>query len=167
MNRGEFAVLLKRFADRPLPATMGRHVYIWQGSFDELASMVASRLIACLNLHDLCRALERTPYTTDAARKVLVDAIGAWLAREFPRDERQRLLAVSGCDLLARYKVPLSHFVRLASENRMIAFVVPAGDSRYKPSKPLPPYVHLQPDATLAYLRPQFADEAVIGERPQ
>jgi len=55
--------------------------------------------------------------------------------------------------------------MRLSSESRMIVFLIPGGDSRYKPSKPLPPYVYVQPEATLAYFKPQLAEEAVIGER--
>jgi hypothetical protein len=165
VNRDEFADLLKRFAGRPVPATAGRHVYIWQASFEELASLVPAKLISSLDLHELCRTLERTPNTTDAARQVIVEALDAWLTREFPRDDRQRLLTVSGCDLLARYRVPLSHFMRLSSESRMVVFLVPGEDSRYKSLKPLPAYIRVQPETTLAYFKPQLAEDAVIGER--
>ncbi len=127
--------------------------------------MVPAKLISSLNLHDLCRTLDRTPNTTDAARQVIVDVLDAWLNREFPRDDRQRLLVVSGCNLLARYRVPLSHFMRLSSESRMVVFLIHGEHSRYKPSKPLPSYVYIQPEATLAYFKPQLAEEAVIGER--
>jgi len=167
VTRAEFADLLTRFNERPLPATAARHVYIWQTSIEDLSSMVPAQLISTLNLHDLCRKLVNTPNTADAARQVILDALDAWLSHEFPHDDRQRLLVVLGCDLMARYRVPIGHFMRLSNESRMVVFLIPGGDSRFKPSKPLPSYIYVQPEATLAYFKPQLAEDAVIGERSQ
>jgi hypothetical protein len=164
MTRDEFLQLIARFAKRPIPSTEGRHVYVWQSTAEELDAKTLRGLVATLDLHKLCHALERTPSTTEAARRVLTDAIGKWLSQELVRDDRQRVLAVTGCDLLMRYRVSLSPFVQLASENRLVAFVVPADESRYKPNQSLPPYVRLQPNATLSYLKSHLGESAVIGE---
>lgn len=164
MTRDGFVQLLARFAKRPIPSTEGRHVYVWLGSLDDLTASAPRGLVQVLDLHDLCRTLERTPNTTEAARTVLKNAISGWLEREFPKDERQRVLAVTGCDLLMRYQVPLSQFVQLASESKLIALIVSPDDRAYKPLKPLPAYVHLQTDATLSYLKSHLAENAVIGE---
>jgi hypothetical protein len=163
MTRDEFILLLKQFAERPMPSTAGRHIYVWQGALNALTSKAPRGLMTVLDLHELCRTLERTPSTLEAGRKVLAEAISKWLGREFPRDDQQRALAVTGCDLLMRYSVPLSQFVQLASESRLIALVAPADES-HKRAKPLPAYVRLQADAILSYCKSHLTDEAIIGE---
>lgn len=165
MNVDEFASLLKQFAERPIPSVIGRHVYVWRRTADALSTLAPCRVLATLDLNELCRTLERTPSTDDAARTVLTEAMSAWLQHEFPRDERQRVLIVSGCGLLMRYRVSLGPFIQLASENRLIVFVAPADDSNYQPGQPLPGYVHLRPDATLSFFKNSLpSEEAFIGD---
>ncbi|CAG0960658.1 hypothetical protein ANRL3_00855 [Anaerolineae bacterium] len=165
MNVDEFANLLKQFAERPIPSVIGRHVYVWRKTADALSTRVPRKVLATLDLNDLCRTLERTPSTDDAARAMLTEAITARLQQEFPRDERQRVLIVSGCGLLMRYRVSLGPFMQLASENRLIVFVAPVDDSSYQPGQPLPGYIYLRPDATLSFFKNSLpGEEAFIGD---
>jgi hypothetical protein len=164
MNSDEFSKLLQRFARKPTPSTEGRHVYLWQNTLEVLLAKMPRDFAVVLNLHELCRTLDRTPSTTQAARQVLNDAIAAWVNKEFPRDDRQRALAVVGCDLLARYQIPLGQFMSIASESRLVVFVVPKADSAYRPNKPLPAFVYLRAEATLAYLKPPISDNLIVGE---
>lgn len=165
MKVDEFASLLKQFAERPIPSMLGRHVYVWCRAVDALNPLVPRKILTVLDLNKLCCTLQRTPSTDDAARAVLTGAINARLQQEFPRDERQRVLVVSSCGLLMRYRVSLGLFMQLASENRLIVFVVPADESNYKPGQPLADYVRLRPDATLSFFKNALpAEEAFIGD---
>jgi hypothetical protein len=164
MTVDEFTSLLTQFAERPIPSVLGRHVYVWRRAVDALNPLVPRRVLTVLDLNDLCRTLARTPSTDDAARAVLTEAIDARLQQEFPRDNRQRVLIVSGCGLLMRYRVSLGLFVQLASENRLIVFVAPTDDSNYQPGQPLPDYVRLRPDATLSFFKNALTEEAFIGD---
>ncbi len=164
MTSTEFFEFLSRFAKRPIPSTEGRHVYIWQGAQQDLMSKAPQGLVTLLDLHALGHALDRTPSTVEAARRLLAETLDAWLARQFPQDDQQRVLIVTGCDLLMRYQVPSGLFVRLASESKAVVLAIPANDSRFKPSKPLPAYVLLRPDATLSYFKTQIGENAIIGE---
>ena len=165
MSRDDFLALLQSIARRPVPATAGRHVYVWQGTLEEITASAPHGLLKILDLHELCRALDGTPETDSAARRILEAAIGKWLEKEFPRDDRQRALAIMGCDLLMRYALPLSQFVQIASENRLVVMVVsePVGGPPLR--KALPPYVHFQPGATLDYFKTRISEQAFVGER--
>lgn len=165
MNVNDLASLLNQFAERPMPSVIGRHVYVWRRPVDELITLARRSVLATLDLNELCRTLERTPSTDNAARTVLTEAMRVWLQHEFLRDDRQRVLIVSGCGLLMRYQVSLGLFIQLASENRLIVFVALADDSNYQPGPSLPGYVHLRPDATLSFFRNSLpSEDAFIGD---
>jgi hypothetical protein len=165
VNQDEFGRLLQQFAERPVPAMgrLARHVYIWQQTVDSLIRAAPRGFIHVVDLHRLCQELDRTPNTADAARKLLSTAIDRWLSGKFSLGRQQRGLAVTGCDLLARYAIPLSPMAQLASENCLVCFVAPVEDSAFVPAAPLPSMVRLQPDATVSYLKAQLPDEAIVG----
>lgn len=164
MTATEFFELLSRFVQRPTPSVEGRHVYLWAGSSSIQSAKIPQSRITDLNLHVLCKTLERTPNTEAAARQVFTDAIRIWLEKELPQDDKQRVLVITGCDLLCRYKISLSQFAQIASEKWLVAFAVPPEERQFKPTRPLPNYIHLEPNATFSYLKSHLAENSVIGE---
>jgi hypothetical protein len=48
----------------------------------------------------------------------------------------------------------------------MIVFVVTPAETTFSPRRPLPPYVVVQPAATLDYLRATVGEPAVVGGTP-
>jgi hypothetical protein len=164
MTSDEFFQLLTRFARRPTPSLEGRHVYVWAGQTSILSAKIPRGQITVLDLHALCKTLERTPNTTEAARTVFAEAISKWLEKEMPEDDKQRVLVITGCDVLLRYQIPPSPFVQIASEKRLIVFTVPPEERQYKPTRPLPNYVHLEPSATFTYLKLHTTENGIIGE---
>jgi len=164
MRRSEFFEFLNRFAEQPIPATLNRHMYLWVGEIDDLLSQSPTGFIKRLDLHMLCGSLTKTPLGDKAAGRVMSDAISEWILREFSASQRQRALLITGLDLLYRYHLPLSTFIRLANENCMIILSLSALDANFHPAKPLPSYVQLSPSAILKYAATEISEEAIVKE---
>jgi hypothetical protein len=162
MNQDEYLDLLSRFSGRALPAQVGRHVYLWQGSTSSLLARVPGSVSRVLDLHQLAAGLARAPRSIDAARPLLNRAIRSQLD-DLISPRGQQVIAVTGCDLLSRYRVRLALFFEKATEQVMIVFVVPANESHFQPSVPLPGYVALNPQAPLEYLSSVLDKRAVIA----
>ena len=73
--------------------------------------------------------------------RVLSDAIDEWVLSNFRMGRQQQALLVTGLDLLYRYRLPLSAFIRLANEKNMIILSLSALDANFRPTKPLPTYI--------------------------
>ena len=164
MKRSEFQKFLYRFSQNPQPAVIQRHVYLWQSSLNELLGASPKNLYTVLDLHDLCRSIEKTPTSIPAARRLLQDEISAWIDRHYRNRGYQKALAVVGADLLFRYQVPLGIFFQQASDTSLVTFVVPASVTTFKPAKPLPAYISFEPEQLFAYVKSQLSDTAIIGE---
>ncbi|TEU16811.1 MAG: hypothetical protein E3J21_09745 [Anaerolineales bacterium] len=162
MTHDEFLDLLSRFAERPLPALMGRHLYLWHGSAEHLAAVVPGNVARALDLHALVATLPHAPRSTDAARRLLRDTLRSQLA-DLPTLDCQQVLVVTGNDLLSRYRVPLGSFFEIASEQVMVVLVVSPAETHFRPAEPIPDYVSLDPDAPFDYLRTAVGAEAVIN----
>lgn len=162
MTKTDFLGLLENFSQRPIPATTrsARHIYVWQSDVDTLRARVPASAFQLLDLHGLCKALNTTPSNPNLARQTLERALTDWFARAFAPTGGQRVLVVTGCDLLARYGVSLGAFLQRANETRMIVFVVPAQNTSYQP-RSLPSFIHLQPNATFVYFN--SFDDAIVG----
>lgn len=162
MTKIDFLALLENFSRRPIPATTrsARHIYIWQDDVETLRPRVPAAAFHLLDLHALCKSLNTTPSSPNLARQTLVRALTDWLAREFSEIGGQRILAVTGCDLLARYGVSLGAFLQRANESLMIVFVVPAPDANYQP-RSLPAFIRLQSNATFLFFK--SFDDATVG----
>ena len=163
MNRDEYLNLLSRFSGRALPAQVGRHVYLWQGSASSLTATIPGSVARVVDLHKLAAALTRAPRSVDAARRLLSRVIRSQLD-DLISPHGQQVVVVTGCDLLGRYRVRLSLFFERASERVMIVFVVPPDESRFEPPVPLPSYVALDPGAPLEYLSSALDKRAVIED---
>lgn len=164
MTPPEFADLLARFAQRPILPTSERHLYVWTGEAAALSALMPSDLGVELDLCALCASLPRRPNATSEARRLLREAIRAWLGRNALPPNRQRAIVVRSNSLLARYQVPLDAFYQASSESCLVVFIVSSQETSFSPAHPLPPYVSFQPGMTLAYLRSSLGDAAVIGE---
>ncbi len=162
MTHDEFLDLLARFAERPLPALTGRHVYLWHGELEGLTSALPGNVPHELDLHDLAANLPRAPRSIDAARRALLHALRSQLG-ELPATERQQVLPVTGCDLFSRYRVPLRPFYEIVSEHFMVVLVLPSAETRFQPAEPIPDYVFLDADAAYEYLRSAVGAESVIN----
>lgn len=152
MTAGEFLDLLSRFAQHPLPAVSGRHVYVWHGEPSRLTSAVPAEARRSLDLHALAGTLPRAPYAVDEARQLLRRAVQQQLD-ELRDPEQQQIVVVTGSDLLSRYRVPLAPFFAAASERLLVVLVVPSIETSFEPTSPLPDYVSLNPRAPLDYLQ--------------
>ena len=161
MNQVEFLDLLSRFAERPMPALSGRHVYLWQGYLDPLSRALPGNVSRGLDLHALASSLPQVPRSIDAARRVLLQAIRSQTSYLLPPD-RQQVLAVTGCDLLSRYRVPLGSFFEIASEHKAVVLILPPVETHFQPSAPLPEYVSWNPRAPLDYVCHALDKGAVI-----
>lgn len=164
MKRSEFLEFASRFASQPIPATINRHVYLWIGEIDELFSSCPPGFIYKLDLHEICRDITKTPIGDKAAGRELSDAIDGWILRNLPTSSQQRALLVTGLDLLYRYRLPLSAFIRLANERSMVILALSALDINYRTAKPLPSYIHFSPDAILKYAALEISEEAIVKE---
>lgn len=162
MTSADFLALLQNFLRRQMPAATksARHIYVWQGDVDGLRGVVPQTQFQRFDLHSLCKTLDVTPSSVNQARQQLERAITDALTGRFPEDDSQRILCVTGCDLLARYGVSLGTFVQRANETKMVIFVVPSRDTMYKP-RSLSAFLHLQPDATFQYFK--SFDDAIVG----
>lgn len=164
MNQAAFLDMLSRFAKRPLPALVGRHVYLWHGDADSLTNALPDDVIQRLDLHRLTAESPQAPRSIDAAQRVLLQAIRSQITDMLSFD-RQQVLLVSGCDLLSRYQLSLGSFFEIASEYTAVVFAIPAAETHFQPIEPLPEYVSLDPHAPLDYLRRALGEENVIHER--
>jgi hypothetical protein len=164
MNRSDFLEFLTRFACQPIPATINRHIYLWIGEIDELISSCPPSFIQELDLHVLCRGITKTPLGDKAAGRVLSDAIDEWVLRNFPASSQQQAILVTGLDLLYRYRLPLSTFIRLANENFMVILGLSALDVNFCPTKPLPKYIQFSPYTILKYAASEIPEEAIVKE---
>ncbi len=164
MKRCDFLEFLTRFAKQPIPATLNRHVYLWMGEIDEIISSCPPGFLKMLNLHVLCRDIAKTPLGDKAAGRELSDVIDEWILRNFPTGSQQQALLVTGLDLLYRYRVPLSAFIRLANENNTIILGLSALDANFRPAKPLPSYIQFSPYAILKYAASEIPEEAMVKE---
>lgn len=164
MKRSDFFDLIARFAQHPIPATINRHVYLWMGDVDSLLSNCPAGFIKKLDLHALCSSLTRTPLGDKAAGRELSDAIDEWILKEFPVSQRQRALLITGLDLLYRYRLPLSIFVRLANESTMIVLGLSALDINARPARSLPAYIQFSPHSILRHVAAEIPEEALVKE---
>ncbi|MBM3189729.1 MAG: hypothetical protein FJZ90_13510, partial [Chloroflexi bacterium] len=160
MKVDEFEQLVAKARSRPTRPMAGqRHLYVWNGDLAVLNALLSPGGYAHLDLYDVARSLERRPTTSQAARQVLESAIEGWLRRYLGQREPSRVLVVSGCDLLMRYRVPMSLFMRELDESRVVILVAPSYSG---PTAPLPREVEFRAHATLDYLRGFVSEQAVI-----
>ncbi len=162
MTRDEFLDLLSRFAERPLPALAGRHVYLWHGDAQGLTTVLAPSLLRILDLHTLAATLPQSPRSNHTARRRLQTALRSYLA-DLGTLSHQQVLVVTGCDLLSRYQVPLGPFFEIASEQLMVVLVIPPSETYFRPSEPLPEYVVLDARAPFHYLCAALGERSVIN----
>jgi hypothetical protein len=162
VNQEEFLDLLCRFAERPMPALGGRHVYLWHGDVDPLGRALPGHTVRTLDLHALAASLSQAPSSMDGARRMLLRTIRPQIA-DLLSSDRQQVLVVTGCDLLRRYRVPLGSFFEIASEHTAVVFAVSPAETYFQPTEPLPEYVSLNPHAPLDYLRGALGEGAVIA----
>lgn len=166
MQTDQFNDLLANFTRRPVPPVTGRHVYVWHGELAALKAALPGGLAVELDLYALAATLSRTPYALDEARRVLLAAVQAWLRDYMPAAGQRQVIVVTGCTLLARYRLSLESFFQASGDARMIVFVVTPTETDFNPVRPLPPYVTVQPAATLDYLRATVGEPAIVGGTP-
>ncbi|MGA9350653.1 MAG: hypothetical protein WBW48_17870 [Anaerolineae bacterium] len=160
----DFANLLARFAQRPVPPVQGRHVYLWHGETAGLRSLLPQGLVVELDLYALAGSLPRAPFAVDEARRLLQSTITNWLQAHSPAPGVQQVILVTGNSLLMRYCVPLEAFFRVTNESRMVISVISPRETTFRPPGPLPGYVSLRPAATFEYLKAHLGEPSVIGE---
>jgi len=78
--------------------------------------------------------------------------------------QSQRALLVTGLNLLYRYRLPLSAFIRLANEYTMIILGLSPLDVNFHPTNPMPTYIQFSPYAILNYATLDIPEEAVVKE---
>ncbi len=166
MDTNQFADLLTRFAQRPVPPVTGRHVYAWHGELAALKAIVPGGLTRELDLYGLAAGLSRTPFALDEARRLLQGALQTWLRDSVPAAGQRQVIVVTGCALLERYRLPLDAFFQASGDTRMVVLVVSPSETSFSPRRPLPPYVVVQPAAALAYLHAAVGESAVVGGLP-
>lgn len=163
MTKDEFFKLISRFAQTPLPAVNGRHVYLWHGSLEGLKRNIPTETLGSVDLHHLAAMLPRAPRARDEARRLLDQAIQTTLTEQLKFDHQQ-IFVVTGCDLLPRYEVPLNSFFEIASETHLVILVVSLIETNFQPSHPLPSYVTLDPTIPFNYLQAMMGATATIGD---
>jgi hypothetical protein len=146
-----------------VPTAGVRHLYLWYGDPDRLEEIIPAPLLQRLDLYELVRRLPRTPYAADEARRLLRDRIEQELRARANSSERQ-VLVVSGCNLLARYNVPLQPFYSFASDHRIVILVVPRAEAEFPPPPQLPDFVRLAPTAPFDALSQAVGEKNVIRE---
>ena len=164
MNKMEFAALLAQMAERPVPPLAGRHVYLWHGELAGLQGLAPGGMSIELDLYTLAAGLPKTPFALDEARRLLQAGIGAWLRYHAPAPGGHQVVVVTGSSLLQRYRVTLDAFFQFSTERRPIVFALSRRESEYRPVRPMPDYVDLEPSDTCEYLRAKLGDHALIGE---
>ena len=164
MTKAELLDLVSRFADRPVPAlATGRHVYLWHGQLNYLKAALPTDLsISPIDLHQLTVALARTPRADNEAQRLLRQVIQQEI-NTYLTSNSQQIFVVTGCDLLSRYRVSLNPFFEIASEKRMIIFVVSSSETRFQPPPSLPTYIELNPAVPFEYLQTFIGLAATIS----
>ena len=161
MSPDEFARLLKRFALNPAISTTGRHVYLWHGEENSLRGMFTSAAADSLDLHTLVASAARTPFDQSESSRIIQRLMEAWV-EIYLAQARQHIVLVTGCDLLARYRVPLTTLFQWASDTVMFILVVQNTQTRSLAGQ-MPEYVSFQPQATFTYLKEIVSETAIIG----
>jgi len=164
MNRTDFAELLSRMAQRAVPPLVGRHVYLWHGELADLRGQLSVGSALELDLCALAATLPKTPFALDEARRLLQAGIVSWLHENASSPATHQVILVTGNSLLQRYRVPLDAFFQASTETRLIVFAVSRTETEYRPPRPMPAYVELEPSATFEYLRTKLGDHALIGD---
>lgn len=160
MKRDQFAATLESFFQSPQPY---RHLYIWHGKADDLMPLLPPGRAQSLDIFQLAAELNCHPFTQDAANELLRDALRARLRDWYAGGaDAHPVLVVTGCKLLARYRVGLQPFYEVLTGRSMVILVCSAADASYDPTGRLPGYVHYESGATLAYLSQLAEDDHVI-----
>jgi hypothetical protein len=163
MRRDQFAATLESFFVSPQPY---RHLYVWHGEVDDLMSLLPPNCVQPLDIFQLAGQLGRHPFPQDEANEVLRDQMRARLREWLPaRADTHPVVVVSGCELLARYRVDLQPFYEVLTERSMVILACSAADASYDPAGRLPGYVRCEPSRTLAYLSRLVEDNHVIEAR--
>lgn len=164
MTPDDLQALIERLAQGPVVATeAGRHLYLWHGDPEVVEKMVPPSLRQHLDLRVLVRQLPRTPYADDRARRLLRAEIERELREQMTRALHQVLL-ISGCSLLARYRVPLRPFYSFVSDRRVVILVVPRQESEFIPPAALPGFIRLDPAATFTALSRAVGEQSVVQD---
>jgi hypothetical protein len=163
MTKDEFARLLENFSSRPLPATSGRHVYVWVDDLTALLSIASAGAVATLDLYSLAAQLPRKPSAVDEARRVLQRAIRGWLDEGTAGAATQHVIIVTGAPLLARYRASLADFLQAATDSRMFIFVLPPTETAFQPRRSLPAYVQFRPQSNLEFFQAAIDPSSIVG----
>ena len=162
MTLDELRATLEQLTQGPVVATGAvRHVYLWHGDLEELIRIVPPALRRDLDLYALARQIPRAPYAIDEAQRTLRTHIEQALREQIAHSPHQVLL-VSGCSLLARYRVPIQPFYAFASDRRVVILVVSRQDSEFTPDDSLPEFVHLDQTAVLTALSQAVGQQCVV-----
>jgi len=160
MMQEQFSRLLKRFAINPVTSTTGRHVYLWRGNDSHLRDIVPADVKEVLDLHTLAASAPRTPYEQAYASRVIQKLIEVWLEKNLV-EIQQRVVIISGCDILARYHVPLTAFFQWVSDTTMFIFVAEDWTSLSLAGR-IPEYVSFNPQGVFTYLHEIVGESATI-----
>lgn len=160
MTKDELFNLIQRFSSRPIPATAGRHVYLWHGDLNGLRAIIPPGILQSLDLHRLVANLAHTPRPKDEAARLIQNIIRDELDKTISIG--QQIVVVTGCDLLSRYVVPLKAFFQIASETTMIILALSATETNFKPNFVLPDYISFNPAASFTYLKEILGESATI-----
>jgi len=160
MMREDFSHLLKRFAINPVTSTIGRHVYLWHGNDSQLLDLVPAEVKEILDLHTIIASAPRTPYEQSEASRIIQKLFEAWLEKNLV-EIRQRIVIISGCDVLVRYHIPLTAFFQWASDTTMFIFIAENWTSISLAGR-IPEYVTINSQDEFIYLREIISESATI-----
>jgi hypothetical protein len=158
MKLEQFRTTLDAFLQGPQPY---RNLYVWYGEDDGLMALLPAGRTQSLNLFQLAAELNRHPFAQDEANELLRDALRARLRGWYSADTHP-ILIVTGCELLARYRVGLQPFYSVLTDRSMVILICSALDAAYDPAGRLPGYVQCEPGTTLAYLSRLVEDDHVV-----
>lgn len=160
MKQDQFTSKLDTFFQGPEPY---RHFYLWHGEVDDVSFLLPSGYVQRLDMFRLASELSHYPLAQQEASELLRDVLRTQLRVWYERDGDQHpVLIVTGCELLARYRVGLQPFYEVLTDRTMVILVCSAADAAYDPAGRLPSYVRCEPGATLAYLSPLLEDDHVV-----
>jgi hypothetical protein len=165
MKLSELIEMIDHFAQSPIPSLHGRHVYLWHGSATSLKTIIPPIAQEWLDLHSLTTHLPRTPRANDEASKLLRREIESVLQRIRSSEDRQKIIGITGCDLLSRYKVSANPFFTVASERTMVILVIESIETHFRlsPSVILPEYVNLDTAAPFRYVQAMIGEAATVN----
>ncbi len=160
MKLDQFKTTLDAFLQGPQPY---RNLYVWYGEADGLTALLPAGRTQSLDLFQLAAGLSRHPFAQDEANELLRDVLRARL-RAWYNDSAgaHPVMIVSGCELLARYRVGLQPFYDALTDHSMVILICSAVDAAYNPAGRLPGYVQCEPGTTLAYLSRLVEDDHVV-----